>query len=93
MRAILALVGIAALVIVVMMSLGMISLQTTPGSLPTIQAGQAPTVKAEVGSIDLTTTNKTVEVPTVTTTEKTISVPTIEVRKAPASTASPAPAQ
>lgn len=93
MRAILVLIGLAALVLVIMMSLGMISIQTTPGSLPTIQAGQAPTVKAEVGSIDLTTTNKTVEVPAVTTTERTIAVPSIEVRKAPGSTASPAPAQ
>lgn len=95
MRAILVLIGLAALVLVVMMSLGMISFQTTAGSLPTIQAGQAPTVKAEVGSIDLTTTNKTVEVPTVTTTEKTIAVPSIEVRRAPDpnTTASPAPAQ
>ena len=93
MRAILVLIGLAALVLVVMMSLGMVSFQTTPGSLPTLQGGQAPTVKADVGSIDLTTTNKTVEVPAVTTTEKTIAVPSIEVRKAPGSTASPAPAQ
>lgn len=95
MRAILVLIGLAALVLVVMMSLGMVSFQTTPGSLPTLQGGQVPTVKADVGSIDLTTTNKTVEVPAVTTTERTIAVPAIEVRKAPApgSTASPAPAQ
>ena len=93
MRAILVLIGLAALVLVVMMSLGMVSFQTTPGSLPTLQGGHAPTVKADVGSIDLTTTNKTVEVPAVTTTEKTIAVPSIEVRKAPGSTASPAPAQ
>lgn len=93
MRAILVLIGLAALVLVVMMSLGMVSFQTTPGSLPTLQGGHAPTVKADVGSIDLTTTNKTVEVPAVTTTEKTVAVPSIEVRKAPGSTASPAPAQ
>lgn len=95
MRAILVLIGLAALVLVVLMSLGMVSLQTTPGSLPTLQGGQAPTVKADVGSIGLTTTNKTVEVPAVTTTEKTIAVPSIEVRRAPnaTSSASPTPAQ
>lgn len=86
MRAILVLIGLAALVVVVMLSLGMMSIQTTPGSLPTValQGGQAPAVKANVGSIDLVTTNKTVEVPTVTTTEKTIAVPSIEVKRAEA---------
>lgn len=95
MRAILVLLGLAALVLVVLMSLGMVSFQTTPGKLPTIQAGEAPTVTAEVGSIGIGTTNKTVEVPTVGTTERTIAVPTIEVQKAPDpnSTASPAPQQ
>lgn len=89
MRAILVLIGLAALVLVVLMSLGMVSIQTTPGSLPTIalQGGQAPGVKAETGSIDLTTTNRTVTVPTVTTTERTIAVPSLQVRQAPGSAA------
>lgn len=82
MRAILVLIGLAALVLVVLMSLGIVSLQTTPGSLPTLQGGHAPAVKANVGSIDLVTTNKTVEVPTVTTTERTIAVPSLQVTQA-----------
>ena len=84
MRAILVLIGLAALVLVVLLSLGMISLQTTPGRLPSVavQGGAAPAVKADMGSIDVVTTNKTVEVPTVTTTEKTIAVPTLQVTQA-----------
>lgn len=94
MRAILVLIGLAALVLVVLMSLGMVSIQTTPGSLPTIalQGGQAPAVKANMGSIDLVTTNKTVEVPTVTTTEKTIAVPSLQVTQA-SNAQAPAPAK
>ena len=84
MRALLVLVGLAALVFVVLLSLGMVSLQTTPGSLPTVavEGGRAPEFKAEVGTVALGTTNKTVEVPTVTTTTKTIAVPVLEVQKA-----------
>ena len=83
MRALLVLVGLAALVFVVLLSLGMVTFQTTPGSLPqvAVQGGQAPEFKAEVGTVALGTTNKTVEVPTVTTTTKTIAVPTLEVQK------------
>ena len=93
MRALLVLIGLAALVLVIAISLGMVSLQTTPGQLPTLQGGKAPEVRANTGSIDLVTTNKSVTVPTVTTTERTIAVPSLEVRPAPATTASPAPAQ
>lgn len=91
MRAILVLIGLAALILVVLLSLGMISLQTSPGQLPTVavEGGQAPAVKANVGSIGFGTTTKTVEVPTVTTTEKTIAVPQLEVRQA-ANTQAPA---
>ncbi|MES2755084.1 MAG: hypothetical protein V4659_10505 [Pseudomonadota bacterium] len=92
MRAILVLIGLAALVLVVLMSLGMVSLTTSPGKLPTLSGGQAPGVEANVGSIGLTTTNKTIEVPTVTTTEKTIAVPSLEVKQA-APAATPTPAQ
>ena len=84
MRTILVLIGLAALVLVVLLSLGMISLQTTPGSLPkvAVEGGAAPAVKANVGSIDVVSANKTVEVPTVTTTEKTIAVPSLKVTQA-----------
>lgn len=68
MRALLVLVGIAAIVLVVLMSLGMVSIdQTRPASLPrvSVEGGQAPKFDAEVGRIDIGTTNKTVEVPTI----------------------------
>ena len=54
-----AILGVAVLVIVVLMSLGMVSIdQTRPGVV------QAPEFKADVGRVELGTTNRTVEVPT-----------------------------
>jgi uncharacterized membrane protein (Fun14 family) len=59
MRTILVLVAIAVLALVVLMSLGMISIdQTRPAVV------QAPEFKADVGRIEMGTTNRTVEVPT-----------------------------
>lgn len=59
MKAILVLLGIAVLALVVLMSLGMISIdQTRPAVV------QAPEFKADVGRIEVGTTNRTVEVPT-----------------------------
>lgn len=83
MRALLALVGIAAVVVVVMLSLGLLTLKTTPGSLPqvSVNGGAAPTVDANVATVSVGTANKTIEVPKVTTVEKTISVPTVNVNK------------
>jgi hypothetical protein len=77
MRFLLALVGIAALVLIALLAFGMISINGKSGSLPTVNFG---------------TENKTVEVPTVTTTTKTIKVPTISVDKPgvpPANSAAP----
>ena len=79
MRAILVLVGLAAVVVVVLMSLGMLNLQTQGGSLPTVSVngGELPKVKAETGSIEQGTKNTTV------------TTPTIDVKPAP----TPTPAQ
>lgn len=95
MRFLLALVGLAALVIVVMMSLGLMTLQTKPGSLPSISlnGGSAPQVNANVATVSLGVENKTIEVPTVTTTEKTITVPTMHVNKPGDGTSNTAAAQ
>ena len=89
MRALLALVGIAAVVVAILVSLGLLTLKTTPGSLPSISVngGTAPSVDANMATVSVGTTNKTIEVPTVTTTEKTIAVPTVTMNK-PAETAS-----
>ena len=83
MRALLALVGIAAVVIAVMLSLGLLTLKTTPGSLPSVSVngGAAPTVDANVATVSVGTANKTIDVPTVTTVEKTITVPTVKMNK------------
>jgi hypothetical protein len=83
MRFLLALVGLAAVVIVVMMSLGLLTLQTKGGALPTVHVdgGTAPEFHANVATVSVGVKNKTVDVPKVTTTEKQIAVPTISFDK------------
>lgn len=83
MRFLLALIGLAAVVVAVLLSLGLLTLKTTPGSLPSISVngGAAPSVDANLATVTIGTENKTVEVPTVTTTEKTITVPTVKMQK------------
>jgi hypothetical protein len=68
MRTLLALIGIIVIVLVVLMALGFINLdQTREGRMPSVsvQGGQAPAFRADVGSVDVGTENKTVQVPTV----------------------------
>ena len=66
MRALLVLVGIAALVIVAGMATGFINIdQTKTAQLPRLEGGQAPAFKADVARIDVGTENKTIEVPKV----------------------------
>lgn len=78
MRALLVLLGLAVVVVIVLMSLGMISIDG--GRLPrvAVEGGQAP--KVDVGTIDVGTVNKTVQ------------VPVVEVQRADNATA-PAPAR
>lgn len=61
MRAILVILGLAAIVVVVLMQLGLLSM--SGGSLPSVavQPGAAP--KVDVGRVDVGTTTRTVEVP------------------------------
>ena len=83
MRALLVLIGLAALVVVGLMSVGMLTLDTKAGSLPSIHfdGGKAPELKANIATVTMGTENKTIDVPTVTTTEKTIAVPTMKMEK------------
>lgn len=83
MRFLLALVGLAALVVVALVSLGLLKIDTKAGSLPSVSVngGSAPTVTANMATVELGTTKKTVEVPTVTTTTKTVELPTLRVNK------------
>lgn len=95
MRGILVLIGLIALAVVVLMSLGMLKIeQQTGATLPSIsfnaQGGQLPKFKAETGSIGIGSTNTTVAVPTMEMKNTTVTLPTIEVKQAPG--ASPTPA-
>jgi hypothetical protein len=94
MRFLLALVGLAALILIALLAFGMITINGKSGSLPTVklEGGQAPEVNANMATVNFGTENKTVEVPTVGTTSKTIKVPTISVDKPatpPANSAAP----
>lgn len=65
MRALLVLVGIAALVVLAGMATGFINIdQTQVAQLPRLEGGQAPKFEADVAKINVGTENKTVEVPT-----------------------------
>jgi len=95
MRGLLVLIGLVALAVVVLMSVGMLSFKTEQGaSLPTVtfnaKGGQLPKIKAETGSIGIGTTNTTVGVPTVEMKNTTVTLPTIEVKQAPGASPSPA---
>ena len=95
MRGILVLIGLIALAVVVLMSVGMLRIEQQQGAtMPTIsfdaQGGRLPKFTAETGSVGIGTTNTTVEVPTVEMKNTTVTLPTIEVKQAPG--ASPTPA-
>lgn len=77
MRFLLALIGLAALILIALLSFGYITINGKPGSVKVT----APEVSANVATVNFGTENKTVEVPTVTTTNTTIKVPTINVDK------------
>jgi hypothetical protein len=83
MRALLVLIGLAALVVAGLLASGMMTMQTTPGSLPRLHldGGKAPAVKADVATITVGTESKSIDVPTVGTTSKTITVPTVTMNK------------
>jgi hypothetical protein len=72
MRSLLALLGIIVIIVVVLMALGFINIdQTREGKMPSVsvQGGQAPSFQADVGSVDVGSQNKTVQVPTVSVTK------------------------
>ncbi|WP_404336575.1 hypothetical protein AB2M62_19685 [Sphingomonas sp. MMS12-HWE2-04] len=97
MRAILTLIGLAALVLVGLLATGMLRLdQQTGASLPRVtfsaEGGQLPKFKAETGTVGIGSSNKSVELPTVEMKDTTVSLPTIEVKQAGAKpTPTPAP--
>ena len=84
MRAVVTILAIIVVIAIIAVATGFVNLHSTPGSLPkvSVQGGQAPTVAANVGSVDLGTKNTTVDVPKVDTVKKTVAVPTVDVHKA-----------
>lgn len=91
MRTILILVGLAALVVAGLVASGMMTLNVTPGSVPRValEGGKAPEVNANLATVELGTSTRTIEVPTVTTTQRTVEVPTLTIDK-PANAQEPA---
>ena len=92
MRGILVLIGLAAVAVVVLMSLGMLRVEQQQGAtLPSItfdaKGGQLPKFKAETGTVGIGTTNPTVQLPTVEMKNTTVTLPTIEVKQAGNTTA------
>jgi len=68
MRTLLALLGLVVIIVVALMVLGFINIdQTRQAQLPSVsvQGGQAPQFRADVGSVDVGTKNQTVRVPDV----------------------------
>lgn len=95
MRGLLVLIGLIAIAVVVMMSLGMLKVtQAQPGALPSVafdmKGGQLPKIQAETGTVGIGSTNASVTLPTVEMKNTTVTLPTIEVKQAPG--ASPTPA-
>lgn len=68
MRAILVLLGVAALIVAALMTFRFIAIpQTQSGAMPTVkvEGGRAPKFDVEVGKVDVSTVNRTVEVPAI----------------------------
>ena len=84
MRAVVTILAIVVVIAIIAVWTNFIHINSSPGSMPTVsvQGGKAPTVSADVGSIDVGTKNETVDVPKVGTVQKTVAVPTVAVHKA-----------
>lgn len=66
MRALLVLLGVAALVLLAAMALGFVRFdQTQTAQLPRLEGGQAPKFEADVAKVNVGTEQKTVDVPRV----------------------------
>lgn len=91
MRGILVFLGLIALVVVILMSLGMLHINLKSGSWPDVtfnmQGGKLPEIKADTGSVGVGSTNVTVQTPVVEMKNTTVTLPTIEVKQAGNTTA------
>ena len=84
MRAVVTILAIVVVIAIIAVATGFVNLHGRAGELPTVkvEGGQAPAVKADVGSVDVGTKNTSVDVPKVETVKKKIEVPTVAVHKA-----------
>jgi len=86
MRAIVTILAIVVIVAIIAVATGFVNLHGKPGELPkvAIDGGKLPSVDADIGRIDVGTKNASVNVPQVNvdTTKKTVEVPTVAVQKA-----------
>lgn len=86
MRAVVTILAIVVVIAIIAVATGFVNLHGNSGSMPkvAVEGGALPTVKADVGSVDVGTKNQSVEVPKVSVdTKKTsVEVPTLHVSKA-----------
>ena len=84
MRAVVTILAIVVVIAIIAVATGFVNLHGSPGELPKVkvEGGQAPAVKADVGSVDVGTKNSNIDVPKVETVKKKIEVPTVAVHKA-----------
>jgi len=84
MRAVVTILAIIVVIAIIAVATGFVNLHGRAGELPTVkvEGGQAPAVKADVGSVDVGSRNTSVDVPKVETVKKKIEVPTVAVHKA-----------
>jgi hypothetical protein len=83
MRAIVTILAIIVAIAIIAVATGFVNLHGTSGSLPqvAVSGGQLPTVQANMGSIDVGTKTKDVDMPKVDTVTKQVEVPTVAVHK------------
>ena len=84
MRAVVTILAIIVVIAIIAVATGFVNVRGKPGALPTVkvEGGKAPSVDANVGSVDVGTTNATVDVPKVDTVKKKVELPTVDVHKA-----------
>lgn len=86
MRGILILLAVIVVGGILAVATGFVNLSGDAGQLPkvSVDGGRAPTVNADVGSIDVGTKETSVTVPKVEvgTTQESVAVPSVEVKKA-----------
>ncbi|WP_076072147.1 hypothetical protein [Sphingomonas montana] len=83
-RTIIIILVVAVLAVIAAVATGFLDFSSKGGALPEVkvEGGALPSVNADVGSIDVGTSNTTIEVPKVKTETETVSVPTLKVEKA-----------